>query len=106
MVKAIVYVDPEGSNADGETPAAAAVLSTDGYFYGLTEAGGQNNLGVVYELAPQNGGWTETVLYSFVGGTDGATLEGTVLLDNGNLYGVTLAGGNGGCFAPSNGRHR
>lgn len=86
------------NTADGETPAAAPALGADGNFYGLTEAGGQDNLGVVYELSPQHGGWTETVLYSFAGGSDGATPQGTLLLSNGNLYGVTFSGGNGDCF--------
>jgi len=83
---------------DGSTPAAAPILAANGDIYGLTEAGGQNNLGVAYELAAQNGGWSETVLYSFAGGSDGATPEGSLLAADGTLYGVTLAGGNGGCF--------
>jgi uncharacterized repeat protein (TIGR03803 family) len=86
------------NTADGETPAAGPALGTDGNFYGLTEAGGQDSLGVVYELSLQNGGWTETVLYSFAGGSDGATPQGTLLLSSGNFYGVTFSGGNGGCY--------
>lgn len=84
--------------AGGETPAAAPVPDTGGNLYGVTEAGGENNLGVVYELSLQSGGWTETVLYSFAGTSDGATPQDTLLLNNGNLYGVTLVGGNGGCY--------
>ncbi len=86
------------NTADGETPSAAPILGADGDFYGVTEAGGANNLGVVYALAPQNGGWNQTVLYSFAGGGDGATPEGTLLLGNDTLYGTTTIGGNGGCF--------
>ncbi|HTT83096.1 MAG TPA: choice-of-anchor tandem repeat GloVer-containing protein [Rhizomicrobium sp.] len=84
--------------ADGETPAAAPAADGTGNLYGLTEAGGANNLGVVYELSQQNGSWSESVLYSFAGGSDGATPEGTILPDSGSLYGVTFAGGNGGCY--------
>jgi len=49
----------------------------------------------VFELSPVGGGaWTETVLYSFAGGTDGANPWSGVIMDqSGNLYGTT---GNGG----------
>ena len=86
------------NSADGETPAAAPVLDASGNLYGATEAGGANGLGVVYELFHDESGWSETVLYSFAGTSDGAVPEGSVLLDNGNLFGVTFAGGNGGCY--------
>ena len=86
------------NSAEGSTPTAVPVLDAAGDFYGMTQAGGQNNLGVVYELSPQNGGWNETVLYSFAGGGDGATPQGTLLDSNGVMYGTTSAGGNGGCF--------
>jgi len=86
------------NTADGETPAAAPYFDADGNLYGLTEAGGQSNLGVAYELSPANGSWAETVLYSFAGGADAATPEGTILISNGNFYGATYAGGNGGCY--------
>jgi len=36
--------------ADGANPAAGLVLDTDGKFYGTTEYGGDNNLGVVFSL--------------------------------------------------------
>jgi hypothetical protein len=41
--------------------------------------------------------WKEKVLYSFQGGTDGATPAGGVVFDKaGNLYGTTTDGGSGG----------
>jgi hypothetical protein len=52
---------------------------------------------VVFKLAPpaQEGGvWTETVLYSFTGGTDGGYPVGGVIQDAAaNIYGTTLFGG-------------
>jgi hypothetical protein len=43
------------------------------------------------------GSWTESVLYSFTGGTDGAQPStGLVLDSSGNLYGTTYAGGKQG----------
>ncbi len=51
----------------------------------------------------QKGGqWTEQVLHSFAGGTDGANPNGGLLLDNrGSIYGTTPAGGNQGCKTDS-----
>ena len=52
--------------------------------------------GTVFELSPNQGGWTETIVHSFAGGTDGAEPEGGVLLDaQGDVFGTALAGGNG-----------
>ena len=49
-----------------------------------------------FELSPNSsGGWTETVLYAFGGGTDGQNPEGDLIFDkNGALYGSTVVGGN------------
>jgi uncharacterized repeat protein (TIGR03803 family) len=42
--------------------------------------------------------WKEKVLYSFQGGTDGATPAGSVVFDqHGNLYGATTDGGSDDC---------
>jgi hypothetical protein len=42
--------------------------------------------------------WKEKVLYSFQGGTDGATPVGSVVFDKaGNLYGATQNGGSASC---------
>jgi uncharacterized repeat protein (TIGR03803 family) len=50
-------------------------------------------------LTPGAGGtWTEGVLYSFTGGSDGGFPRGSLILDMaGNLYGTTEFGGNGVC---------
>ena len=46
---------------------------------------------MVFELTPTaNGGWTESVLYSFTGGADGGQSWSGVTFDAaGNLYGTT-----------------
>ena len=83
--------------ADGADPQAGLVLDAAGNLYGTTSAGGANGNGTVFELAPpltKPGKWTETILYSFGGGTDGVTPVGGVSFDAaGNLYGTTSAGG-------------
>ena len=69
------------------------VFDTAGHLYGTTEQGGANDLGVVFELSPVSGGWTETVLHSFQN-TDGKQPQGQLIFDaSGNLYGTAYSGG-------------
>jgi uncharacterized repeat protein (TIGR03803 family) len=85
-----------GGPSDGAFPVSGLIADNAGNFYGATEYGGANNLGAVYELAP-NG--TETVLYNFAGGaSDGALPAASLIMDGaGNLYGTTVNGGDGDC---------
>ncbi|MGB7862486.1 MAG: hypothetical protein WCF74_03755, partial [Candidatus Sulfotelmatobacter sp.] len=49
------------------------VSDSQGNIFGATESGGQYNLGAIFEFSPNpGGGWTETVLHSFAGGSDGS----------------------------------
>ncbi len=51
--------------------------------------------GTVFKLTPASSGWTETVLYTFTGGSDGREPYARLRFDAaGNLYGTTLLGGN------------
>jgi hypothetical protein len=99
----------QGGTTDGDTPDYdGVVFDAAGNLYGATTNGGitlenyipcQQGCGVVYELSPpatEGAGWTETVIHYFNGG-EGANPSGTPTLDsNGNLYGVTSAGGRHG----------
>jgi uncharacterized repeat protein (TIGR03803 family) len=80
---------------DGANPYyAGVVLDGSGNLYGTTVLGGTSNLGTVFELTPTKSGWNESVLYSFAGGTDGASpYAGLVFDTTGNLYGTTYNGG-------------
>ena len=61
-----------------------------------TYAGGRYASGTVFALIPSNESWTETVLYSFTGGNDGASpLAGVIFGPSGHLYGATFGGGYG-----------
>src|SRR5579871_4453105 len=91
-----------GGGSDGAYPQSGVALDSAGNIYGTTTAGGSGTCnayvggcGVVFKLSPSVNGWTETVLYSFTGGADGATPEGGLTLSSGVLYGTTEAGGTG-----------
>jgi uncharacterized repeat protein (TIGR03803 family) len=66
-----------------------------GNLYGTTEEGGAYGNGSVFELTPNaDGSWTESVLYSFTGGSDGAhPMAGPIFDATGNLYGTAADGG-------------
>ncbi len=75
--------------SDGATPVAGLIVDSSGNLYGTTPQGGVGSCtrgcGVVFKLSP-NG--TETVLYSFTGGSDGSGPAGGLITDSsGNLYG-------------------
>lgn len=77
--------------ADGGTPYASLVRDAAGNLYGTTYVGGSANLGTVFKLDTTG---NETVLHSFVGGTDGSLPAGGLFLDpKGALYGTTQTGG-------------
>jgi uncharacterized repeat protein (TIGR03803 family) len=99
--------------SDGLNPAGNLVIDATGNLYGTTEYGGNgvgctqgsNNCGgTVFELMRSNGGWKHLVLYNFCsrfGCTDGSDPIGLTLDKAGNLYGITIGGGescsSGGC---------
>jgi uncharacterized repeat protein (TIGR03803 family) len=85
-----------GGTNDGNEPSSAPVLIGN-TLYGVTAAGGAN-FGTVYAFTLPTGTTpgSERVLYAFQGSSDGATPTGNLLLgQNGNLYGITTAGGTG-----------
>jgi uncharacterized repeat protein (TIGR03803 family) len=82
---------------DGAHPEfSPVVFDTVGNLYGTTLEGGELGYGVVFELSPVKGGWTQTTLYSFINGADGGyPLSGVIMDRAGNLYGTTFSGGSG-----------
>jgi uncharacterized repeat protein (TIGR03803 family) len=85
-----------GTNGDGSAPSSGFILDQAGNLYGETSFGGLFNAGTVFELSPNSdGGWTETILYNFMGGIAGVDPNGGLIFDQaGNLYGAA-GGGNG-----------
>ncbi|MGB9256526.1 MAG: choice-of-anchor tandem repeat GloVer-containing protein [Candidatus Korobacteraceae bacterium] len=111
------------TGSDGYYPEARVIIGPDGGLYGTTTQGGASGAGVVFRLQPPatickavSCPWTETVLHSFTGGSDGGgPTYGDLTFDQaGNIYGTTTTGGNTTCgggygcgvvfeLAPSNG---
>jgi uncharacterized repeat protein (TIGR03803 family) len=79
-------------------PIGGMVLDETGNLYGTTKSGGAAGAGTVFELSPPvatGGAWTEKVIHSFAGGSDGsAPQSGVTLGKNHVLYGTTQAGGS------------
>jgi hypothetical protein len=107
--KTILYSFPTAK--EGHLPNGNLVFDSAGNLYGATMFGGTKGTtcdslyggqcGVVFELSPpttEGGKWTEKVLHSFAGGTEGANPNGGLVLDStGLVYGTTSSGGNQRC---------
>ena len=99
----VLYSFPS-SGQDGSNPYAGLIFDKKGNLYGTTEMGGadgsgcgDNGCGTVFRL--MHGTWTEEVLHSFTGGSDGAGPAAGLIFDTkGNLYGTTETGGGSTCF--------
>jgi len=89
-----------GAPNDGsEIYYSGVAIGSGGVLYGTTAFGGASNNGTVYSLTPPaspGGPWSEAVLYSFAGGSDGFNPYGGVTVGSGGvLYGTTSSGGAG-----------
>jgi uncharacterized repeat protein (TIGR03803 family) len=83
-----------GGTGDGQDPTAEPTLDKSGNVYGVTDEGGANAEGVLFELAS---GGTVNLLHSFGGTGDGTTPDGAVnILSTGDIYGTAQDGGAGG----------
>jgi uncharacterized repeat protein (TIGR03803 family) len=88
-----LHVFPK-TGSDGEIPYAGVIQGSDGNLYGTTYFGGSSGFGTVFKVTPSG---TETVLYSFAGGSDGEhPYAGVIQGSDGNFYGTTYQGGTSG----------
>jgi uncharacterized repeat protein (TIGR03803 family) len=86
--------------SDGQHPFGRLTLDASGNLYGVTTDGGTSpGDGVVFELKRTGSHYTETVLYTFclvqdmTGCTDAASPNGSLVLDQGSIYGTAQEGG-------------
>jgi uncharacterized repeat protein (TIGR03803 family) len=96
-------VNPDGTNFttlylftggnDGAIPAGSLIRGSDGRLYATTETGGTNQNGVVFAINPDGTGFA--TLYSFTGGNDGGSPNGSLIQGtDGRLYGTANSGGD------------
>lgn len=79
----------------GSLPSGNLFQASDGKLYGLTNAGGAHDYGVLFQYDPVSGAFTKK--YDFDGDTGGGAPMGTLIqAKNGKLYGTTVSGGTGG----------
>lgn len=77
---------------NGASPWGSLTLA-NGNFYGTTHHGGASNLGTIFRMDPDGGGYTN--LHAFAGGaSDGASPMGDLTLSGTNFYGMTSQGGS------------
>jgi uncharacterized repeat protein (TIGR03803 family) len=84
-----------GKGVNGGGPGGL-LLDAAGNLYGTASLGDNAYSGVVFQLTPAAGNWTETTLYSFdIYSTGAAPNSGLIFDASGNLYGTNVYGGSG-----------
>lgn len=80
------------TSVNGYSPVASLIQASDGNLYGITNLGGANDDGTVFQVTPQG---VSTLVYGFGGSSgDGAGPAAHLIqASDGNLYGTTHGGG-------------
>jgi uncharacterized repeat protein (TIGR03803 family) len=86
-----------GAGTDATQPLGTVVFDKNGNMYGAAVHGARSGCnggcGAIYQLHPNSGNWTETVLHRFTGGVDGGSPYGTPVLTTTGLFGIASVGG-------------
>jgi uncharacterized repeat protein (TIGR03803 family) len=86
-----VLYDFAGGSNDGQDSTAEVTLDSIGNIFGVTEGGGANTYGTIFEIKSSG---AESLLHSFGGTGDGTTPDGAVTIEsNGDMVGTTNFGG-------------
>jgi uncharacterized repeat protein (TIGR03803 family) len=83
--------------ADGANPTGGLIADASGNLYGTTLNGGpgpmcSDGCGTVFKFTPSSGGYIESVLYTFQGGSNGQGPGNLTMDASGALYGVARGG--------------
>src|ERR1700678_218874 len=93
-IQTVLYTFTGGT--DGAQPTGGLLADPAGNLYGTTFLGGADGDGTVFKLfkpAPGKRAWRKKTLHGFTGPDGKQPFAGLVGDRNGNLYGVTTAGG-------------
>jgi uncharacterized repeat protein (TIGR03803 family) len=81
-----------GNTTDGANPNGSLIISGS-TLYGMTAGGGDRSMGTIFKIETDNSGYT--LLHEFASSTtDGANPNGSLIISDSTLYGMTIEGGN------------
>ncbi|MEM8509793.1 MAG: BspA family leucine-rich repeat surface protein [Bacteroidota bacterium] len=79
------------SSADGQFPVSSLIEASNGSLYGMTNSGGTNFLGTLFEYNLSTDVYVKKLDFN---GTNGRSPNGSLMqATNGSLYGMTFSGG-------------
>lgn len=81
------------SSLDGTSPYGSLIKSASGRYYGITNSGGTNNYGVLFEYNPSSNIFSKK--FDFTSSVGMYPLGTLCQASNGKLYGITKLGGVG-----------
>lgn len=90
-INAITKLFDFNGSVTGSRPRGSLIEAADGSLYGLTEEGGANNLGTLFEFEVSTAAFTNH--YDFDGANGEAPFGSLYEANNGMLYGLTSEGG-------------
>jgi len=90
--------DNTKSNTYGVDPTGTLLRQSDGSLVGTTASGGSSGDGTIFAAVPGTGSTYSIVTKAPFKGTSASGIHplGTLIMDNGNLFGVTATGGSKG----------
>ena len=78
------------NSTDGYDPEGS-LISVDSFLFGMTTAGGFNNMGTIFKIKPDGTGYLK--IFDFTGYPNGGYPGGSLIFDGTFLYGVTVSEG-------------
>jgi uncharacterized repeat protein (TIGR03803 family) len=94
-------IDSFSNYNDGQSPQAGLIWDGSGGFYGTTSTSGKYDWGTAFHLTLTKSGWVAQVIHNFCHDFNGPCNDGAAPLAivgaDGNLYGTTQYGCEGGC---------